>query len=387
MVRFVTKEKLSYLYDELENSGIDILYLTDWEENRNVNVKYLSGIPEDANLFIDVQNQQTVLIPRDFQLAEEYAEADQLINTAEFEGGVDPATSETLKQISSSHPKIGVLKEIPYHRVKTILDQVPDAEIVFNPKKIDTLLNSLRATKSSYEIALLKKSIKISNQLVDEIEDLLTTENEIKSEIDLAIFVETQMRRLGAQGIGFETMVASSARSWQIHTYPRVDPELPLCRPGLALIDFGVDAEGYTSDVTLPFVMGIMNKKMKTIVETVQQAHDEAIDALKDNHFLHDVAEVAFNIIEAAGFKMPHGLGHGIGLTVHDSPFIRRKSTNELSLKNWVDIELEEGMVFTVEPGIYEKDVGGFRLENDIIITTKGAEVVTNSHPIFIGLS
>ncbi len=386
MTRFVTKEKLSRLYDELESIGIDILYLTDWEENRNVNVKYLSGIPEDANLFIDVQNRQTVLIPRDFQLAEKYAEVDQLIDIAEFEGGVEPATSETLKHISSSKPKIGVLKEIPYHRVKTVREQVPDADIVFNPKEIDSLLNNLRSTKSSYEITLLKKSIKISNQLVDEMEDILTSENEIKNEVDLAIFVETQMRKLGAQGVGFETMVASSARSWQIHTYPRADPKVPLYRPGLALIDFGVDAEGYTSDVTLPFIVGSMNKKMKTIVETVQQAHDEAINALKDKHFLHDIAKVAFNIIETAGFKMPHGLGHGIGLTVHDSPFIRRKPTHEPLLKNWIDTELEEGMVFTIEPGIYEKDVGGFRLENDVIITAKGAEIVTNSHPIFIDL-
>lgn len=387
MTRFVTKEKLSNLYEELKNIGIDILYLTDWEENRNVNVKYLSGIPEDANLFIDVQNRQTVLIPRDFQLAEKYAEVDQLIDLTEFDGGVDPATFETLKRISSSKPKIGVLKEIPYHRVKAVLDQVPDAEIVFNPKEIDSILNKLRSTKSSYEIALLKKSIKISNQLVDEMEDILTTGNEIKNEIDLAIFVETLMRKLGAQGIGFETMVASSARSWQIHTYPRADPKLPFYRPGLALIDFGVDAEGYTSDVTLPFIMGNMNKKMKTIVETVQQAHDEAIDALKDKNLLHDIAKVAFDIIESAGFKMPHGLGHGIGLTVHDSPFIRRKPTHEMLLKNWIDTELEAGMVFTIEPGIYEKDVGGFRLENDLIITAKGAEVVTNSHPIFIDLT
>ena len=387
MTRFVTKEKLNELYDELETMKIDILYLTDWEDNRNVNVKYLSGIPEDANLFIDVQNRQTILIPRDFQLAEKYAEVDQTVNVAEYEGGVEPATSEILKQISSSKPKIGIVREIPYHRVKALLDQEPNTEIVFNPKEIDHLLNKLRSTKSTFEVSLLQESIKISNQLVDEMEDLLTTKNGIKKEIDLAIFVETQMRKLGAQGVGFETMVASSARSWQIHTYPRADPILPLFRPGLALIDFGVDAKGYTSDVTVPFIMGNMNKKMEQIVEVVQLAHDEAIDALKDSNYLHEIAEVAFSRIETSGFRMPHGLGHGIGLTVHDSPFIRRKPTNKIMLKNWTETELEEGMVFTIEPGIYEKDVGGFRLENDVIITAKGPKVVTNSHPIFIDVS
>lgn len=387
MTRFVTKEKLNELYDGLENIGLNILYLTDWEGHRDVNVKYLTGHPEDANLFIDIQNRQTVLIPWDFQLANEYAEVDQIVDMAEFDGGVTPATAETLKSIAgSSLTKIGVLKGIPYHRVRTARDQVPNAEIVFNPQEIDSLLDKLRSTKSPYEISLLQKSIKNSNQLVEEIEDLLTARTEIKTEMDLAIFIEGQMRKLGAIGMGFETLVASSARSWQIHTYPRADPELPLYRPGLALTDFGVDAAGLTSDVTLPFIMGKMNKKMKMIVETVKQAHDEAIDALGNINFLHEVAEAAIVIIETAGFKMPHGLGHGIGLTIHDSPSLRKKPTHEALLKNWIDTPLEEGMVITIEPGIYEKDVGGFRLENDVIITSKGPKVVTNSHPVFIDL-
>ncbi|MFX1517023.1 MAG: M24 family metallopeptidase [Promethearchaeota archaeon] len=387
MTRFVTKEKLTSLYDELETTGIDILYLTDWEENRNVNVKYLSGHPEDSNLFIDVKNRQTILIPWDFQIAHEYAEVDQIINMGDFEGGVIPATAETLKKLTNSNPKIGVLRDIPYHRVRAALDQVPDAEIVFDPQKIDALLDRLRSTKSSYEISLLKQSIKISNKLVEEMEDRLINRREIETEMDLGIFIESEMRKLGAFGVGFETLVASSARSWQIHTYPRADPNLTMYRPGLALTDFGVSAAGYTSDVTLPFVMGKMNTKMKTIVEAVQQAHDEAIDALRSKNYLHEIAEIAFNRIETAGFKMPHGLGHGIGLTVHDSPFLRKKPTHETLLKSWTDTELEEGMVFTIEPGIYEKDVGGFRLENDVIITAKGSEVVTNSRPIFIDVS
>ena len=385
MARFVTKEKLKELYDILENIGVDILYLSDWEEHRNVNVKYLTGHPEDANLFVDVQNRQTILIPWDFQLANKFAEVNQIIDMAEFDGGVTPATAETLKSITDSNPKIGVLREIPYHRVRTALEQVPNAEIVFKPKKIDSLLDRLRSTKSSNEISLLKKSVNISNQLVEEMEDRMTTRTEIETEMDLAIFVENRMRELGAFGSGFETLVASSARSWQIHTYPRAD-QLSMFRPGLALIDFGVSAEGFTSDVTVPFIMGKMNNKMKLIVETVESAHNKAIETLKNATFLHEVAEVAIGIIESKNYKMPHGLGHGIGLTVHDSPFLRKRPTHETLLKNWTDTPLEEGMVFTIEPGIYEKDVGGFRLENDVIITSTGPEVVTNSRPLFIEL-
>ncbi|UCG90122.1 MAG: aminopeptidase P family protein [Candidatus Heimdallarchaeota archaeon] len=387
MARFVTTEKLNELFDWLENLGLDVLYIRDSEDHRDVNLKYLTGHPEDASLFIDVQNRQTVLIPWDYQLSNNYSEVDQVINIMEYDGGLIPATFETLKSIVNSNPKIGVPKSIPYFYVRTIIDQIPNAEIIYNPQEIDTKLDQLRSTKSPHEISLLKKSVSISNQLVEEMEELMNrhSPNNIETEVDLAIFVENRMRELGAFGTGFETLVASSKRSWQIHTYPRAD-QLSMYRPGLALIDFGVNAEGLTSDVTLPFIIGKMNNKMKVIVETVEHAHNEAIDNLREVNFLHEVAEVAMRIIESKKFKMPHGLGHGIGLTVHDSPDLRKKPTHEILLKNWTDTRLEEGMVFTIEPGIYEKDVGGFRLENDVIITSKGPQVITNSHPIFIDL-
>ena len=129
-----------------------------------------------------------------------------------------------------------------------------------------------------------------------------------------------------------------------------------------------------------------MNDKMKTIVETVKQAHGLAIDALAEDQYLHEVAEKAVGVIEAQGFKMPHGLGHGIGLTIHDSPRLGKKPTHEILLKNWTPTEIEEGMIITIEPGIYEKDVGGFRLENDVLITQNGPVVLTNSEPVFIDL-
>jgi Xaa-Pro dipeptidase len=386
LVRFITKEKLNELYDELENLGVDILYISDSEAHREVNLKYLTGHPEDASLFIDVNNRQTILVPWDYQLAQKYAEVNEIIDIANYNGGVIPATFETLKKLVSTKPKIGVLKDIPYLNVKMVLNQVPDTEIIFKPRDLDSLLDKLRSTKSSQEISLIKKSFKISNQIVNEIEQKIVSRSDIETEVDLAIFVESQMRKLGAFGIGFETLVANSSRSWQIHTYPRADPGSVLYQYGLGLIDFGVDAAGLTSDVTVPFVFGNPNAKMKKIIETVKKAHDESISALDEVNYLHEVAEVATGIIEEAGYTMPHSLGHGIGLTIHDSPFLRNKPTHETLLKHWVETPFEEGMIVTIEPGIYEQDVGGFRLENDVIITQSGPEVMTNSRPIFIDL-
>ncbi|NHJ02739.1 MAG: M24 family metallopeptidase [Candidatus Heimdallarchaeota archaeon] len=385
MSRFITPEKLDLLFEKLESLGLDLLYLSDSESHRDVNMKYITGHPEDASLFLDVRNRQTVLIPWDYQISKQYSEVNQLVNMSDFEGGVIAATIETLKDLSrKENPKIGVPKDIPYYYVRLINDQLPAGEIIYDPNNIDNVLDKLRETKSPFEIKLIQESFKISNTIVDNLEEKFQNSNNIKTEMDLATYVENRMRHLGAMSVGFETLVASSARSWQIHTYPRAHPTLQMNRPGLALIDFGVNAKGLTSDVTLPFVFGKMNEKMKKIVETVQQAHDESVEKLKEALYLHEVAEVASSIIERAGYSMPHSLGHGIGLTVHDSPFVRKKPTHEALLKSWEAVKIEQGMIITIEPGIYEQDVGGFRLENDVVITSKGPEIVTNSRPLFI---
>ncbi|MHA1330114.1 MAG: M24 family metallopeptidase, partial [Candidatus Hodarchaeales archaeon] len=292
MVRFITKEKLTQLYDSLESNGIDILYIYDSENHREINLKYITGHPEDATLFLDIKNRQTILIPWDYQLAEKYSEADTIVDVSEYNGSVIAATVETIKNIVETKPKIGVLHSIAYSSVRSILDKVDDADIIYDPLKIDRVLENLRSTKSSLELNLLQKSFDISNKLVDEMSDNLVNKWDKKNfrEIDLAIFVEGRMREIGAEAIGFETLVASSKRSWQIHTYPRADTKLGLYRKGLALIDFGVKAEDFTSDVTLPFVFGKKNAKMEKIVETVRNAHDEAIDALNELTYLHEVA-------------------------------------------------------------------------------------------------
>ncbi len=387
MARFITQEKLTKLYDSLEAHELDFLFISDSEAHRDVNVKYLTGHPEDAGLFVDIKNRQTTLIPWDYQLAKMSSEADEIVDVADYHGVISTATIDFFEKRTSSNPKVGIPRGIPYDNVQVLLDAVPNTEIIYNPKIIDRLLAELRATKSDHEISLMQKSVDISNQLVKEIEEIMISRSRVKTEMDLAVFVESRMRELGAFAVGFESLVASSARSWQIHAYPRADPKQSLYQKGLALIDFGVQADALTSDVTLPFIMGPMNSKMKTIVDTVKHAHDAAIEALSDAEYLHEVADVAVNIIEGQGYRMPHSLGHGIGLTVHDSPMLRKKPTHESMLKHWTPSPIEEGMIITIEPGIYEKDVGGFRLENDILITRNGPKVLTNAEPIFIDLN
>ena len=157
MSRFITNEKLKSLYDSLESLGIDFLYITDSEASRNVNLKYLTGHPEDATLFLDVENRSSTLIPWDYQLAMIYSEADRIVNIEEY-GGLAPATIDVFADSATANTKIGVTKSIPYSNVRSLMETVPKAELIYNPASIDTLLDNLRATKSEFEISEIEKS-------------------------------------------------------------------------------------------------------------------------------------------------------------------------------------------------------------------------------------
>ena len=93
---------------------------------------------------------------------------------------------------------------------------------------------------------------------------------------------------------------------------------------------------------------------------------------------IHDTAE---QILKKGGYPMPYSLGHGLGLTEHDSPFIGRKPSDEYSKKHWKEETIEDGMVFTIEPGAYKQGLGGQRLENDILIRNGKVEIITKSEP------
>jgi Xaa-Pro dipeptidase len=153
-------------------------------------------------------------------------------------------------------------------------------------------------------------------------------------------------------------------------------------QPGLALIDFGAKYQGYCSDITVPISFGKLTDehiKMRDIVVKAYEAAIEMIDIDVPMWKAHDRAE---QILKDGGFQMPYSLGHGLGLSVHDSPLISRKPTDEYSKKYWVEETFQDGMVFTIEPGVMKKGLGGQRVENDVAIRNGKVEVITGSKPL-----
>jgi Xaa-Pro aminopeptidase len=232
--------------------------------------------------------------------------------------------------------------------------------------------------KTKEEIELLKKSAEITNSCLPLIEKLLKKEKIREKEIALAI-----RRKIYSQGakLAFRTIVACGKRAAKIHPKPSATKKII---SGLGYVDFGASYKGYKSDITVPFIKGRISKKEEKIVQAVIQAYKLAVKSIKMGlpcWKLHDKVD---KFLRKKGFKLEHSLGHGLGLKIHELPTIGkpRKKLSKKKLKKWEKlkkIRFQEGMVFTIEPAVYVKGLGGCRIENDFLLTRKGPKILTHA--------
>ncbi|MFX1235461.1 MAG: M24 family metallopeptidase, partial [Promethearchaeota archaeon] len=181
-----------------------------------------------------------------------------------------------------------------------------------------------------------------------------------------------------ADDVAFEPLVANSSRAHELHQYPYASDQ-KFSLPGLALIDFGAKYQGYNSDITVPISFGKLSNEQIKMNNLTIKAYEAAIEMIDLDVPLWKVHDRVEQILKKEGFSMPYALGHGLGLTVHDSPIISRKPTDEYSLKHWKEERFQEGMVFTIEPSVFKQGLGGQRLENDFLIWNGKVEVITHS--------
>jgi Xaa-Pro dipeptidase len=189
--------------------------------------------------------------------------------------------------------------------------------------------------------------------------------------LELAHFVEREALSLGAEGLGFETLAAGPKRSWGIHAFPAYTVG-PFGGRGLSILDFGLTVDGYSSDVTITLARGPLAPEQERMIALVQSAYDAAVGSCRPDASPKEPALRADDVFSSAGWKMPHALGHGIGLDAHERPLIRSQGSLP-------DARLLPGMAFTIEPGLYHPEHGGVRLENDFLVTDSGVEPLTAS--------
>jgi Xaa-Pro aminopeptidase len=222
----------------------------------------------------------------------------------------------------------------------------------------------LRAIKDTGEINRLRDAIAVAEKAFK------ATVRWLKpglTERQIAARLVYEMQKLGAQGETFPSIVASGPNSSIPHAVPG---DRPLKRNEPLLIDWGAHVNWYGSDLTRVVWIGSIPPRIRKIFDIVQQAHDRAIEAVKPGMTAHELDHVARSVIQKAGYgKMfNHALGHGLGLVAHEVPRVG-KGTETI---------LQPGMVITIEPGIYLPGVGGVRLEDDVLVTRSGCEVLTS---------
>lgn len=273
--------------------------------------------------------------------------------------------NKALESLSLLAKDIGIRRlafessEISYDDFIKLREALKETDLIPAGDKI----KKLRVLKDFVEIDLLKKAVQIPLNAFISTVDLIRPG---MREIDVALALETEMRKNGAQKISFDIIVASGKRSSLPHG---LASEKTIENSDLVVVDFGAVYEGYSTDETCTIKVGNVGTEALKIYDTVLNAHDKAVEAAKPGVKACDVDGVARNYIQEKGYGeyFTHGTGHGVGLDVHELPIVSKKSEDVL----------EEGMVITVEPGIYLPDIGGVRIEDMVLITSDGSEIIT----------
>ncbi len=222
----------------------------------------------------------------------------------------------------------------------------------------------LRAIKDSYEVSLIRRAIEMAQRTFTAVKSSLRAD---QTERLVAADIDRQIRLLGGEGVSFDPIVGVGPQAALPHANPG---ETRIGDFPFVLIDWGAVADGYRSDLTRVLATGKIPPKLERIYKVVLEAQQAAIAAIKPGAVTKDVDNAARSVITSArhGKHFGHGLGHGLGLQIHETPFMGRTSEDVL----------QPGMVVTVEPGIYIPGFGGVRIEDDILVTKKGHEVLSS---------
>lgn len=228
---------------------------------------------------------------------------------------------------------------------------------------VSSELDALRQCKDATERTLLAATAKLASAALVE---TLSCVQPGTRESDVALALEVAMKRAGAEACAFDFIVASGERGALPHG--RASHKL-IAAGELVTIDYGAVCSGYFSDETVTIAVGSVDARQREIYEAVREAHDLAIAATRPGVPLADLDAIARNHIASRGFGdyFSHGLGHGVGLEIHEKPAVNATST----------ALAEDGMVITIEPGIYIPGLGGVRIEDTVIVTASGCELLT----------
>lgn len=345
--------RIKKLYLVLDQQGLDGLIVS-----LPANITYLTEYTS-RDSYLLVSRKQNVYFTDSRYLEEARLELKELARLQKINGSLFKIIADTCLDIGLK--RIGFEERyLPYAEYKKIGQGLgKKADLI----PTHSLIEELRQVKDQQEIKKIRKAVQITAQALRFIKDFITPG---KKEIEIEAELERFIRYQGAANSAFDIIVASGLNSSFPH---HISSQKRIQKDDLILIDMGVEYQGYKSDLTRVFFLGKIKVLANQIYNIARKAQEKTIEKIKPGAKAKEIDRIGRQYIREKGFGkyFGHNLGHGVGLEVHEYPRISGQD----------DTALEAGMVFTVEPGIYLPNKFGVRIEDMILVTKKGCEVLS----------
>lgn len=347
----MTNKRAQKAVEMIKKHGLDAMLFTDMH-----NIRYLTGFTGSDGILIMTESSTCFMTDSRYML-----QADSQVDCELFEyeqkiSGLSDYLTENFKKSVIGYESHNITVSF----FQDLQHKCNDS-VIFSPV---TDSSKIRAIKDEDELERIEKAISISVQALESVEPIIRPG---VKESDVSLALEIEARKLGSEIKAFDFIVASGKRGAMPHG---VASEKVIQTGDVVTIDYGSCWQGYYSDETINFALGTVAPEMKLIHDVVLEAHDRAISEIKSGVALMEIDKIARDFIARKGYGdfFSHGLGHGVGLEVHEWPRVAPRS----------DVVAEPGMVFTIEPGIYVPGVGGVRIEDMVVVTESGCRCLTS---------
>lgn len=365
MERAVFSRRLEALASKLVERGLKGAVVTG-----SSNVMYLAGTDAASAVVVEEGGGCILLASRleytraldEAQVGRVYAYSELEAPTAPYEevirGDLYGAVRRALEELGVEPEKVGAtvaqLGHKAYCRLRDALGR--------DPPDVSPLVSELRAVKSCEELELIRRAVEVAEVSMEKV--LAALDKGVR-EYELAALAVSEIRSRGAT-LAFEPIVAFGEHA----AHPHARPSSRELREGeVVKVDLGARVCGYCSDITRTAALGDPPEKLRRALRAVVRAQEEAINSVQESVAAMDVDARAREVLRREGLLRyyTHSLGHGIGLDVHEAPTLSIRSSDVL----------KAGMVTTIEPGVYIRGLGGVRVEDDVLVTKDGAQVLT----------
>ena len=347
------RRRIAALLDGLTAAHVDALLVTSL-----ANVRYLTGFSGSSALLL-VTARETALIT-DFRYKTQAR--DEVGDTARVV--IEPQSLWTgLWQQMTPQTGIQVVGFESAHLLHRDFQRLMEAGARWQWRPTLDLVEALRERKDAGEVQLIERAADVA---IRALQRTLADVRVGMTELQVAGILERALREEGSEGFPFPSIVACGARS----ALPHARASSARIREGdILLLDFGAEVEGYCADITRTVVVGRATDEQREVYEVVRRANEQASHDIRVGMTGRDADAIARGYIEQRGFGdlFGHGLGHGVGLEVHEAPRLARTA----------DGALAEGAVVTIEPGVYRPGWGGVRIEDDVVLDASGPRILT----------